>query len=296
MQLEQNPFGSTELQVREVGALAVQTREQAEVQALIVSAKKFPRDEMQCYQRLLKSMTRRTMAENAEYKFPRGGKDITGPTVDLAREALRCWGNARSGLRIVSIDDEYAHVVGFAFDLEQNNYREAEDKFKILVQRKDKFTQKTEWVKPDERDLRELCNRRGAICERNAILKLLPPDLIEDAFQAARDTRLAASRNELRDNKEDVLRRTLIKFDKLAVSKEMIEAWLGHEFNLITAEKFDELKIIGTSIAEGHSKREEHFNIPEIPNRSVKDRLKESLGKEKTAEGEPTIAKPMEGK
>ena len=47
---------------------------------------------------------------------------------------------------------------------------------------------RTEWTVPDERDLRELTNRRGAICVRNAILALVPPDLVEDAMATADQT------------------------------------------------------------------------------------------------------------
>jgi len=79
----------------DVGGLAVISREQHEIQAAIISAKKFPRDENQAYAKAIKSVQRPSMAESATYNFPRGGKSISGPSVDLARELARCWGNIR---------------------------------------------------------------------------------------------------------------------------------------------------------------------------------------------------------
>ncbi len=49
---------------------------------------------------------------------------------------------------------------------------EIDDTFRKKIQRK--RDGQTVWVTPDERDLRELTNKRGAILERNCLLKLQP--------------------------------------------------------------------------------------------------------------------------
>jgi len=74
---------------------------------------------------------------------------------------------------VVSLTDEHVHIRGFAIDLETNASTEYEDQFKRLVQRKGRDGE-THWVQPDERDLRELIGRRGAILVRNAILSYTP--------------------------------------------------------------------------------------------------------------------------
>lgn len=244
----------------EVGAVSAVAREQSEIQAAIISAKRFPRDENAAYLKMIRSFERPSMAEAAEYRFPRGGKEITGPSVDLAREASRCWGNIRSGNRVVSIDDEFVHVKGYGYDLESNTYVETEDKFQKAIQRKTKQGQ-TIWIKPDERELRELVNRRAAICERNALLKLLPPDMVDDCVTRARETVRKAAAGELTQSREEAIRRLTLAFDRLGVTVAMLQGKLGHDLSLINETELGELRGIYKSVFDGNSTREEHFEL-----------------------------------
>src|SRR5690606_6079028 len=70
----------------QVGALSAATREEAEIKAAIVVAKRFPRDEAAAFTRIIKSCGRPIFAERAAYRYPRGGQQIEGPSVNLARE------------------------------------------------------------------------------------------------------------------------------------------------------------------------------------------------------------------
>jgi len=244
------------------GENALAVREQSEIQSAIVSAKKFPRDEAACYVKVMKSFQRPSMAESAVYSFPRGkgGARVTGASVDTAREEARCWGNVRYGLRIVDAAGERVHIRGYALDLETNSYCEAEDEFEKKIQRKgsDGITR---WVVPDERDLRELISRRGAILVRNCILQILPSDLTEDALLQAKDTNLAVAANKLGTNREDTVRQLAMAFDGIQITPEMLIRKLGHELAVINNEEYSELRAIYKSIRDGQSKREEHFDV-----------------------------------
>src|SRR5690606_35974269 len=114
------------------------------------------------------------------------------------------------------VDDEQVHIRGYALDLETNTYAEAEDRFAKLIQRK--RNGRTQWVEPDERDLRELVNRRGAICVRNAILQVLPADVIEDALRQSEETLRKAAAGELKQDRAGAIRRLALAFDELGVS------------------------------------------------------------------------------
>jgi len=61
-----------------------QARAIAEVQAAMVVARMNPRDEMRAYQRIVMACKRKSLAEQASYAYPRGGKKITGPSIRLA--------------------------------------------------------------------------------------------------------------------------------------------------------------------------------------------------------------------
>lgn len=246
------------------GTAAAVSREQAELQASLFLARTNPRDEARCFTKIMASCKRPLFAEGAQYKFPRGGSQISGPSVELAREMARVWGNMRSGHRIVSVDAEHVHIKGFCHDLETNNYKEEESKFRRRVQRKvrnEQGVQETRWVEPDERDLRELVNKQGAICERNSILRCMPPDIIEEACRASDETIKKAAKGEIEQDRAGALRRMALAFVDLGVTTEMIREYVGHDLDALTPEELTDLRGIYKSISDGNSRREEYFAV-----------------------------------
>lgn len=277
----------SQIEVREVGALSAMSREQAEIQAAIVTARKFPRSESAAVERAMRSFERRSMAESAAYKFPRGGSTITGPSVDCARELARCWGNVRYGLSVVSMDEEYVHVQGWAYDVEMNIKTVAEDKFKMRIQRKRNAA--TIWVDPDERELRELINRRGAICVRNAILQILPPDLIEDALRQAHLTLVSGAKDSLARSRDDVVRDIVLAFSRIGIGHDLIERRLGHPMTQIDEHELADLRAIYASLRDGQARREDYFEADPAPVESLKDRVRRNSGRDRVVAG-PTEA------
>jgi hypothetical protein len=260
-------------------------REQTEIQSAIVSAKHFPRNEVAASLQVSKSFARVGLAECARYQFPRGGKTITGPSVDCARELARLWGNMRYGIRIVSQTEDHVHIRGFAIDLETNASTEYEDQFKRLVQRKGRDGE-TRWIEPDERDLRELIGRRGAILVRNAILSLLPPDLVDGALQTADKTLRGVASGQLKASREDVVKNLASRFDVLGVSVAMLEGFLGHALADANADEVADLKAIGKSLADGMTKREDHFELSADTGRAAETPLERVRNRLKVPEGE----------
>ncbi len=96
-----NPFGNGTVVRPSSNALADagQQREIAEVQAAMVIAKKFPREQIAAMDRILQACTRPTLAESALYSYSRGGSEITGPSIRLAEVAAQTWGNIQFGIR-----------------------------------------------------------------------------------------------------------------------------------------------------------------------------------------------------
>jgi len=170
----------------QAGAMAKMSEGAEQFKARLIVANAMPRDLQVCMIRLNQSLMRPGFAKDVTYRFPRGGSEISGPSVYLAREFARCFGNFDAGVNIISVDSEQVHIEGFCIDLETNYKIVSQAKFKSLIQRKRNGT--TQWVKPDERDLRELINKHGAVAMRNAILQCIPPDLVEEAIATATDT------------------------------------------------------------------------------------------------------------
>lgn len=260
----------------EVGGLSAVAREQSDIQAAIVSAKRFPRDETAAYTKIIKSCQRPSFAEGCTYSFPRGGAQISGPSVQLAREQARCWGNLRYGLRIVAETDDEVHIKGYALDVETNSLVEMEDRFRKKIQRK--RGGKTIWIEPDERDLRELVCRRGAICVRNSILQLLPPDITDDAVRQARRTMEQAAKGEIQQDRAGAIRRMALAFRDLGVTTEMLKGYLKHDVESIDEKELAELRGVYKSMLDGNSRREEHFGA-EVDKPKTDAEIRDQLGK-----------------
>lgn len=253
-------------------------REQAEIQAEIISAKKFPRDEEKAYNGVERSFGQLGMAEMAQYSFPRGGSNVKGPSINLAKELARLWGNTKSGVRMVSNTDEQIHLRGYARDLETNSLAEVDDIFKPLIQRKNRMTGKTEWVTPDERDLRELVNRRGAIVWRNAILAIMPPDLIELACAQAEQTLRRGAKKDIEDGGRNT-KSLVAAFSKFGVTLQQVEAKLGHPLSDATPEELADLRTVYAALRDGISGANEYFDLPPEPDKNpLADKLAKANG------------------
>ena len=274
----------------ELQTAGASARERAEIQGALWSAKQFPRNEDLCFQKLMKAASRASFAEDATYSFPRGDTQVTGPSVNLAREAGRIWGNIRFGLYIVRDDEETRLIRGWAWDVETNTKGEFEDDFKKLIQRKVKGGKpgETVWLIPDERDLRELTNRRGAILVRNALLQVMPKDLIEDAlFQCGKTLEQAAGANPEAERK-----RLMVDFGSINISVEQIEQKIGHPFAQSTPKEIAELRGVCKSIQDGHTTWAEYVKGPE--KEKEKDKTQDP-NKEALAKGQEALTKMQQG-
>lgn len=242
--------GSTEL-----APSRTQAAEQFEIQSAIVMARKFPRNEDEAFAKLMRACDRTTFAESAAYSFPRGGQAITGPSVNLAREAARAWTNIRYGLNIIRDDSSSRQIEGWAWDLENNIKVTAQDDFAKLIQRKKKGGG-TEWVPPDERDLRELTNRRGAICVRNCLLQILPKDLVEDALTRAEKTLKSGAERD----PDGERKKLILAFSDLNVTPDMLEGHLKHPLAQCSPSEIACLRKVYASIRDGNSTWEDYVN------------------------------------
>jgi hypothetical protein len=246
----------------ELAPTAAAAEKQFEIQSAVVLAKRFPRDEDGAFQRLMKACGRTSFAEDAEYSFPRGNKlndetgqweknFVNGPSINLAREGSRVWGNMRHGFVVTTDTENERTIMGFAWDLETNTRVQAEDSFKKLVYRR-----KDGWVKPDERDLRELTNRRAAILKRNCILEILPKDLIEDALDECRKT----LRSNAEKDPDGERKKILMAFSQLNISAEMLTAYLGHAVGQSSPAEIADLRAVYKSISDGNTTWADYVN------------------------------------
>jgi hypothetical protein len=248
-----------------------------ESRTMLGMAKEFPRNEFDAFQKIISSCRRPSFAEGVSYVFPRGGKPIAGPSVKLAREMARVWGNIQYGLEVIKDTETDRHIRAWAWDMETNAKVFSEDSFKKLIQRKDYETKETRWVEPDERDLRELMNRRGAILIRNCILQLMPPDYVDDAVLTAQET----ITNRAAKDPDGERKRIAASFVDLGVPVSEIEEWAGVKFAQLTPKHITDLRSIYASIRDGNSRWSDYMKTKpkEDDGRSATEKAKEQLKK-----------------
>lgn len=263
--------------MEEFGVDASTAREIQKIQGSIIVAQRFKRNEDEIYQSLMTTCKRTSFAERGEYKYPRGKvKDeatgrwvdniISGPSVYLSRAALRLWGNIEVGTVIVRDTDDERHIRSEVWDMQSNVRRYAEASFRKLIQRKVpsdpnnfKSEKITQWVRPDERDLRELTNKHASICERNASVQILPDDFIQDARIQCRKTLMAESTQD----PAEARRKIIMAFAELNVTVPELEKYLGHPLAQCSPVELTDLRQVYSAIKEGASTWAELINAKE---------------------------------
>lgn len=167
------------------GTAIEQSRAVAEVQAMVVVAQQCPRDIQYAVAQMRESCRQRALAERAFYRYPRSGGTVTGPSVHLARELARCWGNVTYGITEMRRDDEYgqSEMQAYAWDL-QTNARNAST---FVVPHK-RDTKEGAKQLTDMRDIYENNANNGARRVREAIFAILPPWFVEEAKELCSQT------------------------------------------------------------------------------------------------------------
>ena len=255
-----------------------------EIRGAILMAKHFPRD----YKKLISDVDalckRETFARSATYSYPRGGSTITGPSVKLARGLAQVYGNIRYGYDLKIGQDDTATVIGWAWDLENNTRAEVTHVFKRLIQRKNKDTGETVWVQPDERDFRELVSKNGAISERNAILKVVGQELVEDATGICRQTIKLGIKDAKGEQK-----RLIIEFKRFGVSSSMLDEYVGS--TEWSTDNIVELTEIYNSIKDGQTTRDDYFTSPLPSAASKSEAIAKSMAAKRKQDTVPQATK-----
>lgn len=242
-----NPFQRMQASHINAGSVAIESeRAIAEAQAKMVIAKRFPRDEATAFSKAMAACQRPQLASAAFYQYRRGGENVSGPTIRLAEELARCWGNIEYGIRELSRKDGVSEMQAFAIDLEANNH--SVQNFTVRHIRDLSGGNSKDLV--SERDIYEMTANMGGRRLRARILSILPPDLKEAAIEQCRMTIAGGGGIPLADR----IKKMVVAFAKLGVSDELIVQYLGHKIDTTTPDEFADLTGIYTSIKDGVTK------------------------------------------
>ena len=224
------------------------------------------------------------MAEQAFYRFSRAGQVVTGPSVHLARELKRCFGNIQSGIDELRRDDDAgeSEVRAWAWDV-QTNVREA----RILIVPHARDTKQGRRKLTELRDITEMIANIGSRAEREVILALLPAWYVELGVSACR----ATNESGIDEKTRPVIIADLIaSFDtRHGVTRDQLEAKMDRPAGEWTASDIASLRVVWRALANGETTREQEF-----PPRRVTVAEIQAVGAAEIA-ATPSAAEPSRG-
>jgi hypothetical protein len=230
-----------------------QSRAVAEVQAAVVVAQQCPRSITTAQNDMRESCAQAGLAERAFFRYSRGGNAISGPSVHLARELARCWGNVQYGIAELRRDDEagFSEMQAWAWDV-QTNTRSAS--IFVVPHRRDT----RDGVKPlvDMRDVYENNANQGARRLRECIFSILPPWFVEDAKERCAKTNENGGGKPLATRIADGIKAFA---DTYGVTVDQLEAKLGRKSDHWTAYDVAQLEVTFRSLRRGEIARDEEF-------------------------------------
>jgi hypothetical protein len=234
------------------GTAVEQSRAVAEVQAAIIVAQQCPRNINAAIEEMRQSCRQPFLAERAFFRYSRGGSTITGPSVHLARELARCWGNIQYGLVEMRRDDEFgqSEMQAFAWDVEKNSRNSSTF---IVPHKRDQKGGPKELT--DMRDIYENNANNGARRVREAIFAILPPWLVEEAKQLCAKTLQDGGGKPLPQRIADAIR----AFEGIGVTQDRIETKFGRPSGKWTEHDVAQLLVAFQSINRGEVSVEDEF-------------------------------------
>lgn len=233
-----NQVGSNNVSVATQSAKAL-----AEVQGKVFMAKQFPRDMTLVQNKIKSSCERKSLANNAEYQYPRGGTKVTGPTIKLLEVIAQCYGNIVYEWKVLHRDYEnkISRCIANAWDLENNISQSIE--FDVPHYRD---TKGGRVALTDDRDIYEMEANMASRRLRKCLESVVPRDLVDQAREWCDETLSSG---------EDIPSRIekAIKFfqDEYKVTPKQLEEYFGMSRVGFNKNTLISMLKITTSLKEG---------------------------------------------
>jgi len=233
------------------GAVAIeQERAIAEAQGQLTLAKRFPRSITAAITEFLDACKSPDFAATAFYSVPNRG---SGPSIRLAEEAARCYGNFVYGHRELSRSDGKSEIEVYAWDMEKNNRSSRQITVMHITDTKNGPKRLT-----DQADIDNKIANVASKQMRGRILALMPKHMIAAGVAEAKRT--------LAGNGEKPISERLIAmagaFARFGVNNEMLVGYLGHPVDNTTIDELADLMGIYNAIREG-AKASDYFGATE---------------------------------
>lgn len=234
------------------GTAIEQSRAVAEVYAAVMIARDMPRSVSRAVRAMEEACAQPELAAKAFYAFPRSGKTVKGPSIHLARELARCWGNIQYSVAELRRDDDHgqSEMLAYAWDLESNTRPSA-----IFIVPHKRDTKDGPKTLTDMRDLYENNANNGARRVRECIFAVLPVWFRERAEALCLHTAANGGGKPHAERVSNILK----WLETVNVTEADAARKLGRPSNDWTGADLAELGVLLDSIKQGTVTREEAF-------------------------------------
>lgn len=234
-----------------------QARAVAEVQAAVMVAQQMPRDMGRAWAEMRAACGRLALAQRAFYAVPNRG---SGPSVHLARELARIWGNLDYGVRELRRDDERheSEIQASAWD-QQTNVRSSRT-FQVPHARMNKKAGGGRQILVDLGDIYANNQNQGARAVRECIFSVLPADFVGEAQDLCRATIQKGDGKPLDQRITEMVR----AYRGIGVTVVQLEVKAGRKRREWTAAEVAELGVVFTSIHRNETTAAEEFPVAPV--------------------------------
>ena len=247
--------------VNETSVSAVAAQAKATVEARYIMALQRPRDWDVVRQRIMKACNRSRFAEGARYAKPIGGKNVEGPSIRFAEEAVRAMGNidvqtptlyedeqkriVRVSVTDLESNSTYSSDITIAKTVERSKVREGQT---VISKRVNSYGKQVFLVQASDDELQTKTLAQVSKALRTGAIRLLPSDLLEEAMEAVQST----LRAEEKRDPDAARKRLLDAFSGVGVGADAIKQYLGNnDLSSLSPRDMDDLRTVYQAIKDG---------------------------------------------
>lgn len=252
------PAAGTRIDLASQATAIEQSRAVAEVQAAVLVAQQRPRNKALAVEEMRDATAQTTVAEKAYFRYPRGGENVTGVSIHLARELARCWGNIDHGIKELRRDDVKgeSEMLAHAWDMQTN----ARSSTTFIVPHV-RDTAAGSRRLTESRDIYENNANSGARRLREQILAVLPNWFVEEAKANVDATLKRGNGDPLEERRANAVH----GFAGIGITVQQLEKKIGVPSAEWGGEHLGQLAVIFRSIQRGEINKADEFPAVESP-------------------------------
>jgi len=266
---------------------ALATVIKAEIDTQISTAKAYPRSVKQFIDEASELATMDIdIAAECFYVLPARGenkKPIEGPSSRLAEIVQSCWGNCRSGARIIGEEQDFIIAQGVFHDLERNSYTSYEVRRRITNKEGRRYSGDM---------IATTGNAACSIALRNAVFKGVPKAFWRLIYQRARSAAVGDLKT-ITERREKVMQ----YWENLGITREQIFRTLDVAgLEDVGQDELLKLRGIANAINEGDTTPEQAFADTDSETNPAQSKETEALNKELKEKATKKAGKKPTGK